>query len=113
MTAGAPGGAPGRDRWDWDELLTDALRAGVGVSEFWDLTPREVQFVFESDGWRQRRERQRDAWLAWHIAGMMRTKRMPSLNVLIPPEPRAVMGDELERRRRDHERIVRRLGRGR
>lgn len=95
------------DKWDWDELIRDALRAGIGAREFWDLTPAEVAMAFEAAAWRQRQEMRRAAWLAWHTAGLMRTKRMPPLSILSPQEPRKV---SVEQRRQEHAEIVKRLG---
>ena len=100
--------------WDWDTLLADALKAGLSVAEFWDLTPKELRLCFEADQWRQTQQVQRDAWLAWHIAALSRTKRLPPLRqMLLPMEAKPLRGAELERRREEHKKIVERLGHGR
>ena len=83
----------------------------MGVFEFWQMTPKELQMCFQADAWRQRRERRRDAWVAWHVAGLMRVKRMPALKTLMPVEP--LSADELKQKRQDHTDIVERLGHGR
>jgi len=83
------------------------------VEEFWALTPRETARAFEAARWRQEREQQQQAWLAWHVAALMRSKRLPALQRLMPrPRARRLKGKELERRRREHDEIVRKLGGG-
>jgi hypothetical protein len=83
------------------------------VSEFWAMTPWELRLALEAGARRLERERQRDAWLAWHIAAMGRAKRLPSLRRLFgTPRARRLQGAELERRRREHAEIVRKLGGG-
>lgn len=86
---------------------------GLSVAEFWDSTPNELQMYFQTDAWRQRQERRRDAWVAWHMAGLMRVKRMPPISTLAPDEPKVVTTEDTARRRREHAEITERLGRGR
>ena len=86
---------------------------GISVSEFWAMTPWELRLALEAGARRLERERQRDAWLAWHIAAMGRAKRLPSLRRLLGvPRARRLQGAELERRRREHAEIVRKLSGG-
>ncbi len=95
-------------------VLAEALKAGVSVFEFWDMTPREVAQAMSAFAWRQR-ERQRElAWLAWHVAALMRVKKLPRLDELIPRERKTSVQQQLdrERRQREHEDIVRRMTRG-
>ena len=79
---------------DWDALLENALRAGLGVEEFWRLTPRETWMVMEARAWRLERETERTTelirlaqkmagWLAWHTAALQRSRNMPSLQRLL------------------------------
>jgi hypothetical protein len=79
---------------DWDALLTDALRAGLSVQEFWALTPRETWMTLEARAWRLQRESERTGelirlaqkmlgWLAWHVAALQRSKRLPALQRLL------------------------------
>ncbi len=65
--------------WDWQTLLADALYLGVGVAEFWDMTPRELTQLAKARKWQREQEMQRLAWLAWSVAALMRTKQLPSL----------------------------------
>jgi len=99
-----------RERLDWQSLLEQSLKCGIGVREFWSLTPRETYMVLEAATWRLEREHRRDAWLAWHIAALSRAKRLPALQRLIAPgKARALEGDELERRRAEHREIVQKI----
>ncbi len=94
-------------------MLADALRAGLSVAEFWDLTPKELRLYFEADAWRQTQQLRRDATMAWHIAALGRMKRLPPLRQILPAEAaKPLQGEELERRRAEHEDIVKRLGNG-
>ena len=97
-------------RLDWQSLLEQSLKCGIGVAEFWALTPRETYMVLEAANWRLEREHRRDAWLAWHIAALSRAKRLPALQRLISPgKARALKGEELERRRAEHREIVQKI----
>ena len=99
-----------RERLDWQSLLEQSLKCGIGVREFWSLTPRETYMVLEAATWRLEREHRRDAWLAWHIAALSRAKRLPPLQRLIAPgKARALQGEELERRRSEHREIMQKI----
>ena len=94
-------------------MLADALKVGLSVAEFWDLTPKELRLHFEADAWRQGQQIRRDATLAWHIAALSRMKRLPPLRQMLPAgEAKPLRGEELKRRRAEHEDIVKRLGNG-
>lgn len=57
-------------------------------------------------------EQQRLAWLAWHIAALQRTKRIPDLNRLLGGHKTVQLkGAELEKRRREHRELEERMGR--
>ncbi len=101
--------SPIGERWDWDALLRDALQAGITVLEFWDLTPAELVMVFEAHYERTKRQLEREAWMVWHTAALIRVKRMPALSELLPnTKPRKTR----EQLAREHDEIKRRLGRG-
>lgn len=77
------------------------------MAEFWDLTPRETWITIEAAGWRAEQAARRDVALAWHVAALSRTKTLPSLRQLLhPPKARKLEGEELERRRAEHRRMV-------
>lgn len=88
---------------DFEGLLKDALRCGVSVLEFWDLTPRETYMAIEAALWRDRRRQKQDLSLAWHTAALTRVKRMPSLKSLLTSQTKArrLKGEELRKRRRE------------
>lgn len=96
--------------WSWSDLLTDALKSGLSVDEFWQMTPRETALAFGAAKWRFERERRHLAWLAWHIAAMMRSRRMPSLRKLIGmPVAQKLTGDEAAGRAREHAEMIERM----
>lgn len=64
------------------------------------MTPRETYALIDAASWRIEQDHQRDAWLAWHTAALMRKKRMPKLKELTGgSKTRVLKGEELERRR--------------
>lgn len=96
--------------WSWPDLLTDALKSGLSVDEFWRMTPRETRLAFDAANWRVERERRNLAWLAWHVAAMIRSRRLPSLRRLIGmPMAQKLVGDEATKRAREHAEMVGRM----
>jgi hypothetical protein len=78
------------------------------------MTPVETLMALEAAAKRAEMEQQRLAWLAWHIAALQRTKRIPDLNRLLGGHRTVQLkGAELERRRREHAELVERMSRGR
>jgi len=67
---------------------------------FWDLSPREIAAVMEGAASRLRREHNTAAWLAWHIEGLARSKRMPKLKSLLmsdgKPRPRQTWEEQYQ-----------------
>lgn len=79
-----------------------ALRAGISVMEFWDLTPRETFMEIDASIWREEIQQKRDLVLAWQTAALTRAKRMPSLKQLLnTKQARPLVGQELEKRRKE------------
>jgi len=66
-------------------LLVEALKLGVTVGEFWDMTPRETFMALNASVWRIEQEMARSLVLAWNIAALERTKRLPPLSKLLAP----------------------------
>lgn len=84
------------------------------MREFWDMTPAETLMALRAAAQRAEMKQRRLAWLAWHIAALQRTKRLPSLERLLRGHKTvALKGAELERRRREHRELEERMGRGR
>lgn len=77
-------------------LLTQALRAGVPVLEFWQMTPRETVQVIEAAVWRSELEQRQQLALAWNTAALSRTKRMPSLRSLLSRRGGPVTDEEMD-----------------
>jgi hypothetical protein len=86
-----------------ERLLVEALRAGVPVSEFWDMTPCETVLAIEAAAWRLEQDERGRLRLAWHVAALSRAKRLPPLAQLMAPQKqsRTLSGEELEARRRE------------
>ena len=80
---------------------------GLGVAEFWAMTPREVAMAAQAANRRARSEHRRDAWLAWHVGALARVKRLPPLKQLMGEmQTKALTPEEAERRKREHEEMV-------
>jgi len=85
-----------------ERLRVQALRAGISVLEFWDLTPWETFMMIDASIWREEIQQKRDLVLAWQTAALTRAKRMPSLKQLLNTKPaRPLVGQELEKRRKE------------
>ena len=67
------------------------------------MTPRETVRVIEAAAWRLEQAHRDRLALAWHIAALMRTKKLPALERLLKPPPKPLTGAELETRRREFE----------
>jgi hypothetical protein len=62
---------------------------------------------FDKYIWQRERERERDIWLAWHIATLTRTRSMPPLQRLVTPKKsKALKGEEKARREREFREMV-------
>jgi len=48
--------------------LGEALKAGLGVEEFWAQTLRETALVIQTAAWRWERDREGEIRLAWYMA---------------------------------------------
>ena len=103
------------DASDWDGFLAIALRSGLSVGDFWELTPRETAAVFKAERDRQKhateQARVQDTALAWLIAALERQRRLPELKRLLQPaQTRKLEGDEMERRTAEFAELKARLG---
>jgi hypothetical protein len=83
-------------------LLKQALRCGIGVAEFWNMTPREAIMAIEAAIWRDERRQELDIVQSWSTATLIRAKRIPSLKQLLNTKPaKPLHGKELEKRQRE------------
>ena len=80
------------------------------MTEFWDLTPHETWQTIQAAAWRWQREYDRDTRLAWLAAGLQRSKRLRPLKSLLSTfKTHKLRGEELERRRTEHEALRERM----
>lgn len=63
--------------------MVDALCAGMGISEFWESTPREVSIFFEAMARKLEREQENIISHAWLTAKLQRVKKIPNLDNFI------------------------------
>lgn len=64
------------------------MAAGQDPVAFWTLTLREIAVVLDGANIRATHDRNRDAWLAWHVAALSRQKRLPKLRDMLPKSKR-------------------------
>jgi hypothetical protein len=83
------------------------------VEEFWRLTPRETQAVFEAAQWRWETEQRSMRFAVWHVAALQRAKKMPSLREFVGREqPKPLTAAEKEARRKEFEELKERMEHG-
>ena len=91
--------------------MTNALRAGVGVIDFWEMTPREVNATIEAYVWRAQQEYKSQTAQAWHTAMMTRAKRIPPLNQILSERKTKPMTEaEIAKRHNEFESMTKRMG---
>lgn len=67
----------------WDELHSVWLAAGLDPERFWHITVAEVDRELRATHERRLREHNERISLAWHIAALDRTKKLPKLESLV------------------------------
>jgi len=92
--------------WDWDQFLAAALEAGLTVLEFWALTPREVYMALAAATERAIQAHIAQRWAVWHLAVLLRQKRLPQFRQFVRRPPQKPTPKELAAKRADHARIV-------
>ena len=81
-----------------------ALRAGVTVPAFWDMTPRETMTAMEAAVWQAEQTQAGELAQAWHIAALARQRRLPALATLLAKlKPSKAKKAPIEERRREFE----------
>lgn len=60
---------------------------GYDHESFWDQTPRTLSLTIRAYNERIIDEHNERAWLAWHTAGLSRTKKMPRLESMLAKKP--------------------------
>ncbi len=95
-----------------ERLLVEALKAGLGVLEFWALTPRETTMAIEAAQWRMDLAHRARMSLAWHTAALTRVKKLPPLARLIePPAAKSLTPEERTVRQGEFAEMSERFGR--
>lgn len=68
--------------------MADFVSLGFAPNDFWTLTFSELRVVFDGALRQARRDHDARAWLAWHMAALSRTNRMPRLSELTTQKER-------------------------
>lgn len=77
-------------------MLTAFLAVGGREDEFWGMTPRVYMRRMEAEGERLKREQDDRLELAWTIATLSRSAKIPKLPVLLRREkPEPMTGEEV------------------
>ena len=75
------------------------MRLGLDADQFWRLTPRLMQTIALATAHGAVRDHNDRAWLAWNIAALSRTKKLPKLQSLQMKLPKAKRRQTLEEMR--------------
>jgi hypothetical protein len=88
--------------------MEQALRSGVSVFDFYQMTPREVYAVIDATNWRAEKEQQQAMSIAWLGAALQRAKKMPGLKSLLTKtaKPKKLIGKKLQERRREFKELA-------
>lgn len=91
--------------------MKQALRCGIGVAEFWEMTLRETLMAIDAAIWDERRRQKQNLSVAWHMAAMSRAKRLPSLKRVLSStettvKARPLKGAELRKRRKEYRELT-------
>lgn len=81
--------------------MDQALRCGVSVAQFWEMTPAETFMAIEAALWREERQWRQDVTRAWLTAALTRARWLPRLEQLLASEPKRLSGEELARRQQE------------
>jgi hypothetical protein len=68
-------------------ILLHWLDCGFSYDEFWRRTPRETDLIFKGYEFNRLRQHNDAVALAWHVAGLSRSRKLPSLKSLIVQKP--------------------------
>lgn len=90
-------------------MLGQALKCGLTVAEFWQMTPRETFMAIEAYLWRYEREVKDQIRMAWLNAALVRAKHLPPLARLLAGKAKPLRGAELQKRRQEFEEMTRNM----
>jgi hypothetical protein len=88
--------------------MRQALRSGLSVAEFWEMTPAETYAVIEAANWREDQRLRQQVAMARLTASLVRAKRLPSLGSLLAKfsQPQKSSKKELRQRRRAFKKVA-------
>lgn len=86
--------------------MRQAVRCGIPVLDFWQMTPAETRLAMAAAGWREERQNKQQIALAWRTAALTRSKRLPSLASLLAGKAKKLHGKELARRRQEFKQMT-------
>lgn len=85
------------------------MKAGVTVSEFWDMTLPETFLSIEAGQWRLDQYEDMLMSGSWHSAALARTKRIPPLKSFLVKPTKQLTSDELRKVGEEHRERVGKL----
>jgi hypothetical protein len=59
------------------------VEVGLDPETFWRKTPREIELIINARTAAMEFQHKEFAWLAWHIEGLARTKKLPDLSLML------------------------------
>ena len=99
---------------DWEELLFQAECIGIRPAEFWSSTPAELLRRYRAVVWQEERQARQSAAeglsRAWFTERFRREKQLRSLQHYLNAMNSDAKEVDKERRKLEHEMIVRELG---
>lgn len=88
--------------------MKQALRSGIPMMAFWEMTPKETYATIDAANWREEKHQERGLVAAWLNAALSRSKRMPSLQSLMTSlaRPKRLTRNQLRERRQEFKEIA-------
>jgi len=64
-------------------LLEIAVRIGLNIEQYWDMTPREFQIYIKAHQKAKKEKYNELLYLAWHTAALSRQEKLPELEEIL------------------------------
>lgn len=74
--------------------MKTAIKCGISLSEFWDITPYQLSIIAEAKKEQWIEEHNNRVWIMWHGEAIQRAKTFPKLKELMYSEKPAGVVDE-------------------
>jgi len=68
-------------------LLEIAVRIGLTIEQYWDMTPREFQIHIKAHEKLKKEKRDELLYLAWHTAALTRQEEFPKFEEVLKETP--------------------------